>query len=166
VTVTIEMSKRNTMIDTAEQTTTECLACGSPIIQIAGRGHRKRLYCDDRCRQRAHRSKGQGNVTIDTNGDLQQRIAQLEQRNAELEHLIDRYIHTRKGTMQPWKKALQERWLQLGKAADWPALTIQIHVPAGEREHRLFGMNASNELIEGGNVTLRRQLEEGKRNQS
>ncbi len=43
------------MIDTAEQTTTECLACGSPIIQIAGRGHRKRLYCDDRCRQRAHR---------------------------------------------------------------------------------------------------------------
>jgi hypothetical protein len=154
------------MIDTAEQTTTECLACGSPIIQIAGRGHRKRLYCDDRCRQRAHRAKGQGNVTIDTNGDLQQRIAELEQRNAELKRLIDRYITTRKETTQPWKKTLQERWVQLGKAADWPALTIQIHVPAGEREHRLFGMNASNELIEEGNITLRRQLEERKRNQS
>jgi len=152
------------MIDTAEETT--CLACGAPIIQIAGRGHRQRLYCDDRCRQKAHRSKGQGNVTIDTIGDLQQRIAELEQRNAELEHLIDRYINTRKGTTRPWKKTLQERWLQLGKAADWPALTIQIHVPAGEREHRLFGTNASNELIEEGNVTLRRQLEEGKRNQS
>ncbi len=47
------------MIDTAEQTTTECLACGSPIIQIAGRGHRKRLYCDDRCRQQAHRQRTQ-----------------------------------------------------------------------------------------------------------
>ena len=62
---------------------------------------------DDRCRQRAHRSKGQGNVTIDTNGDLQQRIAELEQRNAELEHLIDRYINTRRGTTQPWKKTLR-----------------------------------------------------------
>ena len=152
------------MIDTAEETT--CLACGAPIIQIAGRGHRQRLYCDDRCRQKAHRSKGQGNVTIDTIGDLQQRIAELEQRNAELEHLIDRYINTRKGTTRPWKKTLQKRWLQLGKASDWPALTIQIHVPAGEREHRLFGMNASNELIEEGNVTLRRQLEERNRNQS
>src|SRR5437660_7612057 len=84
VTVTIETSKRNTMIDTAEQTTTECLACGSPIIQITGRGHRKRLYCDDRCRQRAHR-QNTANVTPNvTNGDLQQRIAELERELKDL----------------------------------------------------------------------------------
>src|SRR6266567_2651995 len=147
------------MIDTAEQTTTNCLACESPIIQIAGRGHRKRLYCDDRCRQRAHRSKGQGNVTIDTIGDLQQRIAQLERELAAAHHLIDEYIN-RKKTSQPWKKSLQERWSQLGKAADYPALTIPIRVQAGERAHRVFELSASNELLEEGNVTLRRQLEE------
>jgi hypothetical protein len=47
------------VIDTAEQTTTECLACGAPIIQLSGRGHRKRLYCDDRCRQKVHRQRTQ-----------------------------------------------------------------------------------------------------------
>jgi hypothetical protein len=47
------------MIDTAEQTTTSCLACGRSLTQKHGRGHRKRLYCDDRCRQRGHRQRTQ-----------------------------------------------------------------------------------------------------------
>ncbi len=144
------------MIDTVSQTT--CLACGKPLVQVEGRGHRKKLYCDDLCRQRAHRAKGQA-VTIDTNGDLQQRIAELERELAAAHHLIDEYIN-RKKTSQPWKKSLQERWSQLGKAADYPALTIPIRVQAGERAHRVFELSASNELLEEGNVTLRRQLEE------
>ena len=154
------------MIDTANETRCKNPSCGKPVHQIPG--HRRREYCNDTCKQTAYRLRKEQvhhGVTI-VDESIQQRIAQLEQRNAELEHLIDRYINTRKRTTQPWKKTLQERWLQLGKAADWPALTIQIHVPAGEREHRLFGMNASNELIEEGNVTLRRQLEERNRNQS
>src|SRR6266704_5341667 len=145
------------MIDTVSQTI--CLACGKPLVQIEGRGHRKKRYCDDRCRQRAHRTKEQGNVTIDTIGDLQQRIAQLERELAAAHHLIDEYIN-RKKTSQPWKKSLQERWSQLGKAADYPALTIPIRVQAGERAHRVFELSASNELLEEGNVTLRRHLEE------
>src|SRR6266568_3677225 len=112
------------MIDTVSQTT--CLACGKPLVQVEGRGHRKKLYCDDLCRQRAHRAKGQA-VTIDTNGDLQQRIAELERELAAAHH---------------------------------PALTIPIRVQAGERAHRVFELSASNELLEEGNVTLRRQLEE------
>ncbi len=156
------------MIETAEETITTCQRCGAPIEQKPGRGHRSRLYCDDRgkCRQRAHRARKQvqaqdtANVTPNvTNGDLQQRIAQLEQDLAAAHHLIDEYIN-RKKTSQPWKKSLQERWAQLGKAADHPALTIPIRVPAGERAYRVFGLAASNELLEEGNVTLRRQLEE------
>ncbi len=76
------------MIDTAEETT--CLACGAPIIQIGGRGHRKRLYCDDRCRQRAHRAKEQGNVTsVMHDATLQARIVELEQELTRYRHLAD-----------------------------------------------------------------------------
>lgn len=64
------------MIDTAEHTT-NCLACGSPIIQLAGRGHRKRLYCDDRCRQRGHRQH-QAKQEEQEQEILQARIATLE----------------------------------------------------------------------------------------
>lgn len=74
------------MIDTTEQTT--CLACGAPLIQIAGRGHRKKLYCNDTCRQKAHRRQAQSKVTpVVTNDDLQQRIAELEQELAEARKL-------------------------------------------------------------------------------
>src|SRR6266702_2761500 len=104
-------SKGPAMIETAEETITTCQRCGAPIEQKPGRGHRSRLYCDDRgkCRQRAHRARKQvqaqdtANVTPSvTNGDLQQRIAQLEQELAAAHHLIDEYIN--KKTSQPWKK--------------------------------------------------------------
>jgi hypothetical protein len=45
------------MIDTQQTPSTVCLACGRPIEQK--RGHRKRLYCDDTCRQRGHRHREQ-----------------------------------------------------------------------------------------------------------
>ncbi len=140
------------MVNSAESTT--CLACGSPIVQIAGRGHRKRLYCDDLCRQRAHRSKGQENVTIDMNGDLQEHIAELEHELAAAHALMDKYTY-RKRVSSGWKQILQERFLQLGKAADWPALTIPIRVQSGERAHRVFALAASNDLLSGGSVALR-----------
>src|SRR6266480_2404010 len=111
------------MINVDEETT--CKACGSPIIQLTGRGHRKRLYCDDRCRQQAHRQSKAKVTTHDTNGDLQQRIAELEQDLAAAHHLIDEYIN-RKRTPPEWKKQLQERFWQLGKGADWPVLSIYV----------------------------------------
>ena len=144
------------MIDTAEEAT--CLACGSPIIQINGRGHRRRLYCDDRCRQKAHRQarkQDPANVTPHvTNGDLQQRIAELEQDLAAAHHLIDEYIN-RKRTPPEWKKQLQERFWQLGKGADWPVLSIYVPLQAGQRSYRIFALNASNELLEWASVALR-----------
>ena len=143
------------MIDAPNETT--CLACGQPLNQIAGRGHRKKLYCDDRCRQKGHRSKGQDNATNDTM--LQARIVELERELEQTHHLIDTYINRRR-TPTEWKRQLQERWLRLGKVADWPALTIPIRVQSGERAYRLFALSASNELLEEGNVTLRRHLEE------
>ncbi len=72
------------MIDTAEQTTTTCLACGRPIAQKSGRGHRQRLYCDDRCRQRGHRQRTQPQEQGEA---LQDRIAALE---VEIQRLQER----------------------------------------------------------------------------
>jgi hypothetical protein len=45
------------MIDIAEETT--CKACGKPLIQANRQGPHKREYCNDTCRQRAHRAKKQ-----------------------------------------------------------------------------------------------------------
>lgn len=35
---------------------TTCKFCGREIIQVGG-GHRQRVYCDDNCRQRAHKQR-------------------------------------------------------------------------------------------------------------
>src|SRR6266700_3076997 len=138
------------MIDTTEQTTTECLACGSPIIQIAGRGHRKRLYCDDRCRQQAHRqrlaSQDEANVTPNvTNGDLQQRIAELEQDLAEANEFIEKLVS--KKTTTSLKKSYQERLQRWGEKLDWPALDIHIRVQPGRKAWRVFMINESNDQL-------------------
>jgi hypothetical protein len=45
------------MIDAVEQVS--CKACGRPIAQKSGKGHRKREYCDDRCKQRYWRKQEQ-----------------------------------------------------------------------------------------------------------
>lgn len=135
--------------------------CGKPIEQIGGRGHRPRLFCDARCRQRHHREEAERErraILAAIEAEATNRIEELERELAEAHRLIDEYINKKKAT-QPWKKQLQERWAQLGKAAGYPALTIPIRVSAGERAYRLFGLAASNELLEEGNVTLRQQLE-------
>src|SRR3954454_928918 len=120
------------MIEAVNETRCKNPNCGKPVPHIPG--HRRREYCNDTCKQTAYRIRKEQphhGVTI-VDESAQQRIAELEQRNAELEQLIGEYI-SKKKTTQPWKKQLQERWAQLGKAADWPALTIPIKVPAGER---------------------------------
>jgi hypothetical protein len=78
------------MIDTAEQTTTICLACGRSITQKHGRGHRQRLYCDDRCRQRAHRQRTQPQ---EQDATFAARIAALEIEIQRLQEHLD--IETR-----------------------------------------------------------------------
>jgi hypothetical protein len=152
------------MIETTESTVAICQysGCGNTIEQIGGRGHRPKVFCSDRCRQRHHREEEERQrlaAMAAIEAAASTRIEALERELAEAHQLIDDYID-KKRTHQPWKKQLQERWLQLGKAADWPALTIAIRVPAGERAYRVFGLAASNELLEEGNVTLRRQGEE------
>jgi hypothetical protein len=88
VTVTIETSK-----ETPWQEITTCLACGSTIIQISGRGHRKRAYCDDRCRQRAHRARATAQEIREqqqaNEQDTQARIAELEQEVRKLQVRLD-----------------------------------------------------------------------------
>jgi endogenous inhibitor of DNA gyrase (YacG/DUF329 family) len=70
------------MIDIAQHPI--CKVCGKPIVQKdSRRGHRKRSYCSDRCRQIAYRQRKEQPqsvtiVTIDEQG-YQARIAELEQ---------------------------------------------------------------------------------------
>jgi hypothetical protein len=132
------------MIDTTEQTT--CLACGKPLVQVEGRGHRKKRYCDDRCRQRAHRSKGQGNVTIVTNGDLQQRVVELEQELAAANEMIDKLL-SRKKTTTPLKRSYQDRLTRKGEQLDWPALEIRTTIKPGRKNWRVFMLNESNDQL-------------------
>lgn len=64
------------MIEAAQQTT--CHVCGKPIVQKeSSRGHRKRLYCSDQCKQVAYRQRKEQPqvVTIDEKG-YQARIAE------------------------------------------------------------------------------------------
>lgn len=38
--------------------------CGTPVVVAPGRGHRPRLYCSDRCRQRAYRWRHTGSTDL------------------------------------------------------------------------------------------------------
>lgn len=80
------------MIDT-QQITTQCagLGCERQIVWIPG--HKKRLYCSDVCRQRAHRAKEKppaSNVIVATiERQAEQRIAQLKSEVQELRARLD-----------------------------------------------------------------------------
>ncbi len=69
----------------------QCLTCGRPLAQLGG-GHRKRRYCDDVCRQRAHRAR-QAEETREQREaqeqDLQARIAELEQEVRRLQEQLN-----------------------------------------------------------------------------
>ncbi len=75
------------MIDAA-QATTACLACGNTIIQISGRGHRKRCYCDDVCRQRAHRARKK-EQRYESWQEAQARIVELEDEIRKLQECLN-----------------------------------------------------------------------------
>lgn len=80
--VTLRLNGAETMID-SKQTT--CKACGSPLTQQSGRGHRKRLYCDEACRQRAYRERSE-----QTQEQAQAlRIVELEQEVQRLQRQLD-----------------------------------------------------------------------------
>ena len=79
---------------------------------------------------------------------------------AAAHRLIDEYIH-RKRTPADWKRTLQERLLQLGEAAGWPALSIHVPLAEGERAYRVFALAASNELLEWASVALRNRDHRG-----
>ncbi len=88
--------------------TEQCLACGRPLTQLGG-GHRKRSYCDNTCRQCAHRARqaqeerGQREAM---DQDAQARIAELEAENARLRQHLDVearfHIDTEARHFKPW----------------------------------------------------------------
>jgi|SRR5712691_1677823 len=71
------------MIDTARELIT-CKYCGAPIVQKGGRGHRKRVYCNDahkmKDRRRQSAEKQQAAAT-----QAQAQIAALQKQVRELE---------------------------------------------------------------------------------
>ena len=80
------------MIDT-QQITPQCAGpdCEHEVHWIPG--HKKRLYCSDACRQRAHRAKNRpsaSNVIVATiERQAEQRLAQLESKVQELQALLN-----------------------------------------------------------------------------
>ncbi len=86
----------------------QCLTCGRPLAQLGG-GHRKRRYCDDVCRQRAHRAR-QAEETRERRQaqeqDLHARIAELEQEVRRLQEQLNveaRYrMDTEARHFKPW----------------------------------------------------------------
>ncbi len=135
------------MINIQQQTLCKA-GCGTPIQHIPG--HRPKLYCSDRCRQRAHRGLPPTNVvTIVTNDEkqaLEQRIAQLDQELAAANDLIDKLL-SRKKTNNPLKRSYQDRLQRIGEKLDWPALDIHITVKPGRKAWRVFMINESNDQL-------------------
>ncbi len=70
------------MIDTANEVT--CKYCGAPIVQKGGRGHRKRVYCNDAHKMKDRRHK-QAEKQQAAATQAQAQIAALEKQVKELE---------------------------------------------------------------------------------
>ncbi len=88
--------------------TEQCLTCGRPLTQLSG-GHRKRRYCSEACRQRAHRVRQAEQAKAGREGSRQSdqaRIAELEAENARLREQLNvevRYrMDTRQHNFKPW----------------------------------------------------------------
>jgi uncharacterized small protein (DUF1192 family) len=132
------------MID-AEQHTT-CKACGRSLIQKGG-GHRKRSYCDDRCKQIAYRKRKKrpqdsAIVTIDEQ-EYQARIAALEQEIATLEVQLSKRTYT-SGKV---RARLQRRLMDTGKVGGYPAVTIRITIGQGVDAWRTFARDAREDML-------------------
>ena len=135
------------MIDTIEQQVT-CKACGSPLTQRPGKGHRKREYCNAACRQRTHRAKQQAPdtvtiVTIDEKQALEQRIAQLEQEVETLKALRSRRSSIDAQVRHNW----QERAMAWGEKLGYQRLTFEVSVKEGVKEWRAFVRDASDLVL-------------------
>jgi|SRR6266567_350663 len=146
-------SKGPAMIETAEETITTCQRCGAPIEQKPGRGHRPRLYCDDRgkCRQRAHRARKQvqaqdtANVTPNvTNGDHQQRIAELERDLARYRKIVD---------LGDRQKMIAQ-FMLTGEEIGYKAL-LSVDVRSGPHAWYNFTQTADDELLARGVAAAR-----------
>lgn len=130
------------MIDTRGQAT--CRACGKPLAQKGGKGHRPRLYCDDACKQvffrRTHRTV---NSHVTNEQDYQSRIAALEEEVATLKTQLSK----RTRTSGKVRANLQRRLLVTGKTSGYPAVTIRVPVGQGVDAWRAFAKDASEDLL-------------------
>jgi hypothetical protein len=83
------------VIDTANETI--CKYCGRPLVQKAGRGHRKRAYCNDahkmkdRRRQLAEKQQTKANQVQAQLAALEKQVRELEARLAALRMVNERF---------------------------------------------------------------------------
>lgn len=79
------------MIDTSNELRCKNPACGNLVTQI--RGHRRREYCNDTCKQTAYRLRKEDHhdVTI-VDDSTQQRIAELEQALEQVQERLLQYV--------------------------------------------------------------------------
>lgn len=128
------------MIDTREQAT--CRACGKPLAQKGGKGHRPRLYCDDACKQvffrRTHRTV---NSHVTNEQDYQSRIAALEEEVATLKALAGKRMYGKLRT------GLQRRLMERGKVTGYPAVSIRVPLGQGVDAWRNFAKDASEDML-------------------
>jgi hypothetical protein len=142
----------------------QCGACGRPLTQVSGHGHRKRRYCDEACRQRAHRARQHEGSTrfaeeqaarlAKLEAEVLQQGAQIEQllaENARLRQRLDvetRYrMDTRQHHFKAWikKQPFMPGWLAQ-RIVDDKALPPQ--ASRGHYEALLHSLHYSDEEIE------------------
>lgn len=129
------------MIETIEQTT--CKACGQPIVQKGGKGHRQRNYCDDKCKHVFFR-RTRHTVPIDVpieKDSQQQRITELEQEIRNLKMLAS------KRTRGKDRAGLQQRLMARGLATGYQSVSVRITIGQGVDDWRLFAKDASEDML-------------------
>ncbi len=123
--------------------------CERQAVQIPG--HKKRLYCSDACRQRAHRAKGQKPpvsavtiVPIDERRVLEQRIAELERENATLKAL--RSTRSPSGAKKLRLRYI-ERCIAWGEKLGYQPLTVELYVGEGLAAWEVYMKEANEKLL-------------------
>jgi hypothetical protein len=108
-----------------ELETAQCLACGRPLTQLGG-GHRKRRYCDEACRQRAHRAR-------QAQEKREQRETSDQEQSARLKKLEEEKQALLKESSRQAGEALQQK-LQIEKLmAENAGLRRRLDVEANYR---------------------------------
>ena len=149
--------------------TTTCKACGRPIVQLSG-GHRKRLYCDDNCKQAAFRARREQEhrdavnrrweaFTPETRGFLDWIMSRYGDDLAlAIEAAITRELEQQRPSHQGIgnREQLQLALLAMGEALHWRRLINgQTMIMSGEEAWRLYTEQEETTLLESAIMAAR-----------